>query len=119
MKKNIDKENVGEVNTYIKGKLKGNYSSELKNRLRVTNEGVITLIEKGLADLEEVEGVIIPRGFEHVEGTTVSTGLVIKNTTDNNEFVWVPVKTGTFVREGFGTDISAYGELYEKEGYTS
>ena len=34
----------------------------------------------------------IPDGFEHVEGTTIDTGYVIKNTSDGNEFVWVPVE---------------------------
>ena len=40
----------------------------------------------------------IPIGFEYLTGT-VNTGFVIKNSTDGNEFVWVPVEKGTFVRE--------------------
>ena len=37
-----------------------------------------------------LQGVPIPKGFEYIEGTK-DTGLVVKNSTDNNEFVWVPV----------------------------
>lgn len=37
-----------------------------------------------------LQGVPIPKGFKYVEGTK-STGLVIKNNIDNNEFVWIPV----------------------------
>ena len=36
-----------------------------------------------------VEGVPVPKGFTHTEGTK-DTGFVIKNDTDGNEFVWVP-----------------------------
>ena len=61
---------------------------------------------------------VIPNGFEYLTGT-VDTGFVIKNSTDGNEFVWVPVEEGTFVRDGFGKGLSLYNEPYEKEGYTS
>ena len=71
------------------------------------------------APLKKVEGVVIPNGFEHVSGTKVADGLVIKNKTDGNEFVWVPVEAGTFERNGFGTDLSSYSEPYEEPGYTS
>ena len=36
-----------------------------------------------------VDGVPVPKGFKHTEGTK-ETGFVIKNDTDGNEFVWVP-----------------------------
>ena len=36
-----------------------------------------------------VDGVPVPKGFSHTEGTK-DTGFVIKNDTDGNEFVWVP-----------------------------
>ena len=36
-----------------------------------------------------VDGVPVPKGFSHKEGTK-DTGFVIKNDTDGNEFVWVP-----------------------------
>ena len=37
----------------------------------------------------------IPNGFSHTEGT-VDTGYVIKDTSIGNEFVWIPVASGTF-----------------------
>ena len=37
----------------------------------------------------------IPNGFSHTEGT-VDTGYVIKDTSVGNEFVWIPVASGTF-----------------------
>lgn len=37
----------------------------------------------------------IPTGFEHTEGE-IDTGYVIKDTSIGNEFVWVPIKSGTF-----------------------
>ncbi len=39
-----------------------------------------------------VEGVPVPKGFSHVYGTSKDTGFVIKNDTDGNEFVWIPVE---------------------------
>ena len=41
--------------------------------------------------------IIIPAGFKVTEGNKLEDGIVIKNTTDNNEFVWIPVgQTLTF-----------------------
>ena len=40
----------------------------------------------------KVTTIPIPDGFEHVEGTTIDTGYVIRNSSDGNEFVWVPVE---------------------------
>ena len=37
----------------------------------------------------------VPSGFTHTEGT-VDTGYVIKDTSLGNEFVWVPLKSGTY-----------------------
>lgn len=39
----------------------------------------------------------IPEGFEHVEGTEVNTGFMIVDDYDN-EYVWVPVESGSPVR---------------------
>ena len=39
-----------------------------------------------------VDGVPIPKGFSHVNGTTKDNGLVIVDS-EGNEFVWVPVTT--------------------------
>lgn len=44
----------------------------------------------------------IPEGFEHVEGTEVDTGFVIKDEY-GNEFVWVPVETGKLTRNTEGS----------------
>lgn len=40
-----------------------------------------------------VDGVPIPKGFTHMEGTTKNTGLVIVDNDNGNQFVWVPVDT--------------------------
>lgn len=64
---------------------------------------------------------VIPNGFEYLTGT-VDTGFVIKNSTDGNEFVWIPVEEGTFVRESFqNTQLNTiiYIEPYETTSYTS
>ncbi len=37
----------------------------------------------------------IPEGFEYYEGD-INTGYVIKDTSNGNEFVWVPMKSGKF-----------------------
>ena len=83
-------------------------------KLNVSNDGKITIGEESVV----AKTPVIPNGFEYLEGT-VDTGYVIKNKTDGNEFVWVPVIAGTFTREGFGTDLSEYSEPYEEPGYTS
>ncbi len=46
---------------------------------------------------EEVEGVPIPKGFKHKEGTK-DTGLVIQDE-KGNEFVWVPATESTYVKD--------------------
>ncbi len=40
--------------------------------------------------LDKLGAAYMPTGFEHVTGT-LDEGIVIKNTADGNEFVWVPV----------------------------
>ena len=45
----------------------------------------------------------IPDGFEHVEGTEVSTGYVIVDEY-GNEFVWIPVSTGLLTRDTEGNE---------------
>ena len=41
-----------------------------------------------------IDGVPVPKGFEHVNGTAKENGFVIRDNsgtgTDGNEFVWVP-----------------------------
>ena len=49
----------------------------------------------------------IPTGFEHTEGE-IDTGYVIKDTSIGNEFVWVPVKAGTFDVYVEATDNGGY-----------
>ena len=46
---------------------------------------------------EEVDGVPIPIGFTYKEGTKES-GLVIQDA-NNNEFVWIPAKESTYVKD--------------------
>ena len=52
-----------------------------------SSEGFDTAILK----MNEKEKVPVPEGFAHVEGTTKKNGFVIKDTSNNNEFVWVPL----------------------------
>ena len=98
-KKYIKGEEVESATEYVKNNLKGNYDEALIASLIITKGGEI-LISDSI-----VEGVFIPNGFTYKEGT-IDTGLVIKNSTDGNEFVWVPVEVpagktfeDVFVRE--------------------
>ena len=64
---------------------------------------------------------VIPTGFEYLTGT-VSTGYVIKNKADGNEFVWVPVENiSEFIREeGYdGSKKQTYLTSNTTEPYTS
>jgi hypothetical protein len=54
----------------------------------------------------------IPKGFSHVEGTEVDTGYVIEDEA-GNQFVWVPVESGTLTRNTDGN------EQYEETDYTA
>jgi len=55
-------------------------------------EGKVAKVENGVQYVGDGVGNLIPVpvGFSYLEGTK-NTGFVIKNDTDNNEFVWVPV----------------------------
>ena len=53
----------------------------------------------------------IPEGFEHVEGTEVDTGFVIEYK-DGNQYVWVPVESGSPIRE-------APSDSYLEDDYTA
>ena len=53
----------------------------------------------------------IPEGFEHVEGTEVDTGFVIEDK-DGNQYVWVPVESGSPIRE-------APSDSYLEDDYTA
>ena len=100
---------------YVKDKLSDGYTQELIDKLTVSNTGEITIGEESVV----AKNPVIPNGFEYKEGT-VDNGYVIKNITDGNEFVWVPVEKGTFVRESFKDtplDKSVYIEPSEKNGY--
>ncbi len=69
---------------------------ESKREYTINSDGSIT-IEENLGTV--VEGVRIPEGFYHVEGSTVTGGLVISdvegddlnNTKGGNQYVWIPV----------------------------
>ena len=53
----------------------------------------------------------IPEGFKHVEGTEVETGFVIEDV-GGNQYVWVPVESGTPVR-------TAPSDKYLEDNYTA
>ena len=53
----------------------------------------------------------IPDGFKHVDGTEVETGFVIQDAA-GNQYVWVPVESGTPVR-------TAPSEKYLEDNYTA
>lgn len=53
----------------------------------------------------------IPEGFTHIDGTEVNTGFVIEDA-GGNQYVWVPVETGTLVR-------TAPSEKYLEDNYTA
>ncbi|MBR0351021.1 MAG: hypothetical protein IJH76_04310 [Clostridia bacterium] len=105
---NLDELITGEGPWTVTGKTGAEY--------HITNDGNVTVFEvlkvESFADLKNktdwsttnntkvIKGegitqqqIVIPAGFEIASdsGTTLETGIVIKNATDGNEFVWVPV----------------------------
>ena len=83
-------------------------------------------IAKVAATEDGVNIVTIPNGFRYLEGKASTEGYVIKNETDGNEFVWVPVNNiSNFVREeGYScgspqSKLPDCSEPYETENYTS
>ena len=65
-------------------------------------EEEIEIDEKVFEKVKDKNGneVCVPKGFTHVEGTTVETGFKIINT-DNLAFVWIPVEDIDKVKENF------------------
>ena len=57
------------------------------------------------------ENPYIPEGFTHVDGTEVDTGFVIQDKS-GNQYVWVPVETGTPIR-------TAPSDKYLEDNYTA
>ena len=122
------------INSYTKDKIKTHFevaSIEAKDDAIFVKSGcdkITVYIEDNAGnfyaelidttDILEVASPVIPNGFKYLEGT-IENGFVIKNKTDGNEFVWVPVEEGTFKRESFGTDLSEYSEPYSTTDYTS
>ncbi len=87
-----------------KGVLPENIQEKVHDKLRelntFTEEQIARVIVKGNGYVKIRSNPTIPNGFEHVEGTEVQTGYVIRNSRDGNEFVWVPVDDiADFVRE--------------------
>ena len=73
--------------------------SNLATRSGVNVPSGYKVVVNGTTATLAVEDPPIPTGFTHTEGT-IETGYVIKNNTDNNEFVWIPVDDiSEFVRE--------------------
>ena len=56
----------------------------------------------------------IPEEFKYLEGT-VDTGFVIKDKTNSNEFVWVPVENISEYKRGVSSDIRDLSEYFEEE----
>ncbi len=86
------------------GVLPGSIQEKVRNKLRelnaFTEEQISRVVVKENGYVKIINTPTIPNGFEHVEGTEVETGYVIRNSTDGNEFVWVPVDNiADFVRE--------------------
>ncbi len=87
-----------------------NVPSAYANDIQVEDNGVTFVIpnaETKISDagigiaIEKLGAAYLPTGFVYVEGT-LEEGIVIKNSTDDNEFVWVPVlKESEFIRENF------------------
>ena len=97
----------------------GNYSNEgqiapagmrekqSKTQFNNTTGFRVMLYKTGERTIEGYDTPYVPSGFEHTEGTW-NTGYVIKDTSNGNEFVWVPVN-GTDVkikRNNFGTSFA-------------
>ena len=89
----------------IKGKLAWNgetennteykWFSEVTDGATKKSESVRSEWKEKIA--EEVEGVPVPKGFTHKEGTK-DTGLVIQDE-KGNEFVWVPATESTYAKD--------------------
>ena len=80
--------------------------SAYANDIFISNIGGIFLLPNANSKIYETENAMdklgaayLPSGFEHVTGN-IAEGIVIKNSTDGNEFVWIPV-TGTLERKAF------------------
>ena len=85
---NLEDEYVGKsAEEYVKAKMaeKG-YKQEVLDKISIEDDGKITIE----SNTEEAAYPVIPNGFEYLTGT-VETGYVIKNSTDGNEFVWIPI----------------------------
>ena len=63
------------------------------NKPRKPNAGEVVRIENNIKYTADGEGneVPVPIGFSYIGEGTKETGFVIKNDTDENEFVWIPV----------------------------
>ena len=83
----------------------GEYEFEVES-----SNGLIAKKSITISNIDEIssDNPYIPDGFEHVEGTTVEDGYIIKDEFEN-EFVWVPVSDGILIRNMDGS--SQYEEL--------
>ena len=77
----------------------------------VTKGGTTTPPETG--NLEEVDGVKVPKDFTHIAGDTREEGIVVADASNNFEYVWIPV---TKDEEGNPTEpyVATNGELNGK-----
>ncbi len=106
-------ETIGTRTDYVQsGLTKQRFEQGMISKVVVDEKtGKITVSD---TEQDDANNPTIPNGFEHVEGTEVATGFVIRNSRDGNEFVWVPVEDiAEFVREnGYGYD----GRIQEDVG---
>ncbi len=99
----------GKVVTSSEAKYKvtknGEYSFIVKS-----NKGISVTKTITIDNIKEISSnkPYIPDGFTHIDGTEVDTGYVIQDSR-GNQFVWVPVSTGSLIRNTDGND--EYAEI--------
>lgn len=99
----------GKVVTSSEAKYKvtknGEYSFIVKS-----NKGISVTKTITIDNIKEISSnkPYIPYGFTHIDGTEVDTGYVIQDSR-GNQFVWVPVSTGSLIRNTDGND--EYAEI--------
>ena len=95
-----------------------NYEEKIGNEINIKDLKTLTVLGSVYVDTENTkneeiddnicekvkdkngEVVYIPKGFAHVNGTTVDTGFKIRNT-DNLVFIWIPVENIEKVEDEF------------------
>ena len=96
--------NQMEYNTTFEGRKNGIYEIQAYGKNKVFGKGEIQV-----SNIRFITAIdpYIPEGFIKIEGTEVSTGLVVKDKS-GNEYVWVPVVAGRLIRDRAETDNKYY-----------